>query len=76
MFAPMTPKTERSRIRTEREYREWQLSLRGITPVRRSKNGSGFLTRLASTIHRVTARRLRPIAEPRRIEQETSRLRG
>jgi hypothetical protein len=50
MFAPITPTTERSRIRTEREYREWQLSLRGNVPVRRSKNVPGFLARLMSAI--------------------------
>jgi hypothetical protein len=71
MFAPMTPTTERSRIRTERQYREWQLSLQGNAPMRRFKNEPGLLTRLANAIRRVTARRLHPIPELRRIEQET-----
>jgi hypothetical protein len=72
MFTPMTPSTERSRIRTEREYREWQLSLRGNAPAKRFKNEPGFPTRLASTIRRMMPRRLHPVAEPRRIEQETA----
>jgi hypothetical protein len=69
MFTPMTPTTERPRIRSEREYREWQRSLQGIVPVKRFKDEPGFLTRWASTIRRVTARKLHPGAVLRRIEQ-------
>jgi hypothetical protein len=76
MYTPMPPKAERSRIPTPREYREWQLALRGSTPVKRFENEPGLLTRLASTIHRAAARKLRPVAEPRRIEQKASRLHG
>jgi hypothetical protein len=69
MFPPMEPTPERSRIHSEREYREWQRSLQGTVPVKRSRNEPGFLTRSVSTIRRVTARRLRPSARLRRIEQ-------
>jgi hypothetical protein len=71
MFTPISSEPKRPRFRTEREYREWQRSLRGNVPVRRFKNGPAFLTRLASSLRRLTARRLHPVAEPRRIEQET-----
>jgi hypothetical protein len=57
MYTRVTPKTERPRILTEREYREWQMSLRRNVPVKRLKNEPGFLTRLASTIRRGMARR-------------------
>jgi hypothetical protein len=69
MIPPMTPTTERRRIRSEREYREWQRSLQGIAPVRRFKNRPGFLTQRVNTIRRVMARRLRPAPKLRRIEQ-------
>jgi len=48
----MTPKTERARIRTEREYREWQMSLRNIVPPKRNHFGPSFLARLVSMITR------------------------
>ena len=68
MFTPVTPKTERPRrIRTEREYREWQMALRGTMPVKRVKNEPGLLTRLAGAIRRMTTRS----TAPRRMEQET-----
>jgi hypothetical protein len=76
MYSPMPPKAERSRILTPREYREWQLGLRGNAPVKRFENEPGPLTRLASTIRRATARKLHPVAKPRRIEQKASRLHG
>ena len=76
MYTLMPLKTERPRIRTEREYREWQLALRGNAPAKRFKNEPGLLTRLVSTIRRVTPRKLHPVAKPRSIEQETSRLHG
>jgi hypothetical protein len=76
MFAPTPPEPNRPRFRTEREYREWQLSLRGDVPVRRFENEPGFMTRLAGIIRRLAAQRPHPVAEPRRIEQETSRLHG
>ena len=76
MYAPIPLKTERPRFRTEREYREWQLALRGSAPVKRIRNEPGLLTRLASTIHRAMARILRPIAKPRSIKRETSSLHG
>ena len=76
MFTPMHPEPKRRRFRTEREYREWQLALRGSRPVKRLKNEPGFLTRLASTLRRTTARRPQPVAESRPIEQKTSRLRS
>ncbi|MBI5958461.1 MAG: hypothetical protein HY866_07000 [Chloroflexi bacterium] len=76
MLTPMTPETKRPRFRTEREYREWQLSLRGNMPVKRLYNEPGFLARLMSTIRCMIARRLHRAAEPRRIEQECVRLRS
>jgi hypothetical protein len=76
MFAPMPPERHRPRIRNEREYREWQLALRGYKPVKRFKNESGLLSRLTSMIRRATAQQPRPTAEPRYIEQSTSRLHG
>ena len=76
MFTPIFPETKRPRFRTEREYREWQLSLRRNVPVKRLKNGPSFLARLVSTIHLVMARKPHPVAEPRRIEREASHLRG
>lgn len=68
MFTPLPPTTQRARIRTEREYREWQLSLRANAPVKRFRNGPGRLTRLANAIRRMAARRLHPAAELRRME--------
>ncbi len=76
MFALMPPQPKRPRIRNEREYREWQLSLRGNVPAKHFKNEPGLLTRLASTIRRTSARRSHPAAEPLQMEQETSRLHG
>jgi len=70
----MTPTTERARIRSERQYREWQSSLQGIAPVKRFKGEPGFLTRLVNAIRHRAARRLHPIAELRRIEQARHRL--
>lgn len=67
MFPPSSPKTERTRIRTEREYREWQLSLRGTLPVKRFNDKPGFLARL---MKRITAPQLQPVAEIRRVEQK------
>lgn len=72
MFTPMTPVTERTRIRTEREYREWQRALQGNVPVKRFRNGPGILSRVANIIRRVLARRLYPVAEPRRMERHIS----
>jgi hypothetical protein len=53
MFTPTNPTTERKRIRTEREYREWQLELWATQPVRRSK--TGLSARLMNTLRRVAA---------------------
>lgn len=66
MFAPITPKTERSRIRTEREYREWQQALRSNVPVKRFKNKPGILSRLVNRIRRATPP---PVPAPQRVEQ-------
>jgi hypothetical protein len=74
MFA-MLPEPQHHRIRNEREYREWQLALRGIRLAKRPI-GAGLLTRLTRTIRRLTARRDKPVVEPRFIEQEASRLHG
>ncbi len=52
MFPPMNPKTERVRFRTEREYREWQMSLHNIVPAKRKHFGPSFLARLVSMITR------------------------
>jgi hypothetical protein len=76
MFAPILQEPQRRRIHNEREYREWQRSLRGNRSVKRFKNEPGWLTRLARTIRRLTVQRPRPVAEPRHIEQKTSRLHG
>jgi hypothetical protein len=70
MFTPLPSEPKRSKIRTEREYREWQLSLRENMPVKRLKTGPGFLTRLARTLRYMVTRRFQPVAEPRRIEQK------
>ena len=69
MYAPMTPTTERTRIRSEREYREWQLSLRGYAPVKRFKDQPSALSRVANTIRRALARRPHATAELRHTEQ-------
>jgi hypothetical protein len=76
MYTPMPLKTERPRIRTEREYREWQLALRGNTPMKHFENKPSLFTRLVSTIRRATPRKLHPVAKPRSIKQETSGLHG
>jgi hypothetical protein len=76
MYTLMPLKTERPRIRTEREYREWQLALRGNTSMKHIESEPGLLTRLASTIRRATARKLHPVEKPRSIKQETSKLHG
>jgi len=56
MFPPMDIRTERARIRTEREYREWQQSLRSLVPARRHRNEASFLTRLAGRLRRTPSR--------------------
>jgi hypothetical protein len=76
MFALMNPEPKRPRIRTEREYREWQRSLRGYRTVRQHKSEPGLVTRLTSTIRRMAAQRSDRTTDPRPIEQETSRLHG
>jgi hypothetical protein len=67
MFAPILQETQPRRIHNEREYREWQRSLRGNRSVKRFKSEPGVLTRLARTIRRLAARRAYPVVEPRHI---------
>jgi|GEM_PF-2476464 hypothetical protein len=56
MFPPFNVDTERARIRTEREYREWQQSLRSLVPPRRRRNGVSFLARLVGRLRRTPSR--------------------
>ncbi len=60
MFPSMNTSTERARIRTEREYREWQQSLRSLVPARRFRNGAGFLSRLTGHLRRTPQSRVTP----------------
>lgn len=52
MLPPMNTNVEHARIRTEREYREWQQSLRSLVPARRPRNEASFLTHLAGRLRR------------------------
>lgn len=59
MFTPITPMPQRTRIHTEREYREWQMALRGIVPMRRRRAAPGLLARVATAVRRTATWSLR-----------------